>query len=79
MNALKNIIRVKAQHIEPTIKKYQGKGNAQLFALLKKAGYNYTPYIFNDGRILLALPYNTCAFLYPNEKVVIEFLRLKAQ
>lgn len=73
----KGIILVSSQHIEAGIKKYQGRMDAGLLALIRNAGLNYTPYIFNDGRILLVLPQNSSAFLYSNREMLFDALDLE--
>ena len=40
-------------HIEPGIKKYQGVVDHHLQQLINNAKLEYTPYVFNDGRILI--------------------------
>lgn len=70
------IISVEAQFIEPGIKKYNGKIDAHLVSLIKGARLSYTPYVFNDGRVLLVLPNNTAAFLYADKEALLEALSL---
>lgn len=77
MSVSKKVIPIAAKHIELGIKKYQGQIDARLNNLLRNAGCSYTPYIFNDGRILLVLPNSVGALLYPNETSVYEALALE--
>lgn len=76
MNDKKEIVSVAANHIEPGIKKYEGKIDPQLSKIISAAGLTFTPYLFNDGRILLVLPHNTVAFLYSNKDVLFNVLNL---
>ena len=62
----KKIITVAPNHIEAGIAKYGGQIDPHLSTLIKSAGLMYTPYLFTDGRILLVLPGNVSAFLYPD-------------
>ena len=71
------IITVKSEHIEKGIKKYNGTIDKHLQALIRNAGLSFTPYSFSDGRVLLVLPHNTSAFLYPNEDVLYRTLNLE--
>lgn len=70
------VVKVKAEHIEPGIVKYKGRPDAHLNAILTKAGYEYTVYRFADNRILLVLPGQIAAFLYANEQVLFDKLSL---
>lgn len=77
MDEKKGIKAVASKHIEAGIAKYQGKIDEHLASLIKGAGLTYTPYIFNDGRIMLVLPNNISAFLYPDKQSLFEFLNLE--
>ena len=89
----KGVISVAPEHIEPGIKKYKGEIDKHLQAVIKAAGFDYIPYAFNDGRILLVLPNKAkpnvvnepsmallplAAFLYDNEVVLSEALHLES-
>ena len=76
MNNKRGVISVTQSHIEKGIAKYGGIIDAQLTSLIKSAGLQYTPYMFNDGRILLVLPNNLGGFLYDDREVMFEALRL---
>ncbi len=71
------IITVTSQYIERGIKKYEGVIDIHLQALIQKAKLSYTPYRFNDGRVLLVLPENSCAFLYPSLDILYASLDLR--
>jgi hypothetical protein len=72
----KKIVTVASNHIEAGIKKYGGQVDAHLASLIKSAGLTYTPYLFTDGRILLVLPNNISAILYPDNETFFEQLDL---
>ena len=76
VNEKKEITSVAPKYIEPGIKKYQGEIDSQLHTVTKSAGLDFTPYVFNDGRILLVLPNNTAAFLYLDKEVLYATLSL---
>ena len=76
MNDKKGIVTVAAKHIEAGIAKYKGEPDTRLNSLIKSAGFNYTSYVFNDGRILLVLPDNVGAFLYADKETVFKTLDL---
>ena len=76
MSDNKGIVSVASKHIEAGIKKYSGKPDAQLNILIHNAGFNYTSYIFNDGRILLVMPGNVGAFLYADHEALYMALDL---
>jgi hypothetical protein len=76
MSDNKGIVSVASKHIETGIKKYSGEPDAQLNTLIHNAGFNYTSYIFNDGRILLVLPDNVAAFLYADQEALFKALDL---
>lgn len=76
MKDKKEVVPIAAKHIERGIQKYQGKIDTQLHTIIKAAGLGFTPYLFNDGRILLVLPNNTAAFLYPDRDVLYANLNL---
>ncbi|MBS1683212.1 MAG: hypothetical protein JSS76_00545 [Bacteroidetes bacterium] len=76
MKNSKGVISITANHIEPGIKKYKGEIDAALHNIMKSAGLSFTPYLFNDGRVLLVLPNNTAAFLYASKEVLYETLSL---
>jgi hypothetical protein len=76
MKDQKTVISIAADLIERGIKKYRGEIDPNLQSIIKSAGFGFTPYIFNDGRILLVLPNNTAAFLYANKEVLYEMLSL---
>jgi hypothetical protein len=76
MSDKKGIVSVAAKHIEAGIKKYQGEPDAGLNTLIHNAGFNYTSYVFNDGRILLVLPDKVGAFLYADKDILFEALDL---
>ena len=75
--AKERIVHVAQQHIKPGIQKYQGEIDQHLQAIIKRAGLDYTPYTFSDGRILLVLPYNSAALLYPDKETLFEALDLE--
>jgi hypothetical protein len=76
MSKKKIVIPIASKHIERGIKKYQGEIDTYLHTVIKAAGFGFTPYLLNDGRILLVLPNNTAAFLYPNKEVLFNTLNL---
>jgi hypothetical protein len=76
MSGNKGIVSVASKHIESGIKKYRGEPDAHLNAVIQNAGFNYTSYVFNDGRILLVLPDNIGAFLYADQDTLFEALDL---
>ena len=76
MKDSKGVISIAANHIELGIKKYHGEIDTSLHNIMKSAGLAYTPYLFNDGRVLLVLPNNTAAFLYTSKDVLYETLSL---
>jgi hypothetical protein len=78
MDDKKKIITVASNNIEKGISKYGGKVDAHLSSLIKGANLTYTPYVFTDGRILLVLPNNISAFLYPNKEFLFEHLSLES-
>lgn len=60
------IVVVAAKHIEPGIKKYNGTLDAHLKALFEREGFQYEPYVFEDGRVLVVIPSSSSALLYPD-------------
>lgn len=72
----KGVVPVAPGHVEKGITKYGGVIDAHLTSLIKSAGLQYTPYLFNDGRILLVLPNNLGAFLYADKDTLFEALSL---
>lgn len=77
MSNTNKVIPIAAKHIEPGIEKYKGQLDNRISVLIKNAGFNYVPYTFKDGRVLLVLPNNVGALLYPNEKAVFDTLALE--
>jgi hypothetical protein len=77
MSDTRKIVTVASKHIEAGIVKYDGKVDSHLATLIKAAGLTYTPYLFKDGRILLVLPENLSAFLYPDREFLFEKLNLE--
>lgn len=71
------IISVAPRHIKPGIQKYGGTIDQHLQSLITNAGLTYTPYVFKDGRILLVLPYDSPAILYPDKETLYEVLNLE--
>ena len=63
-------------HIQPGIKKDQGVVDKHLQQIIRNAHLEYTPYRFNDGRILLVMPGNLSAFLYANQEELYSKLSL---
>ena len=78
MNDKKGIVSVASKHIETGIKKYKGEPDAHLNAVIQNAGFSFTSYVFNDGRILLVLPNNIGAFLYADRDTLFDALDLGA-
>jgi hypothetical protein len=78
MNNKKGVVTVAQGHIEKGISKYNGIIDAQLTSLIKSAGLQYTPYLFNDGRILLVMPNNLGGFLYDSREAMFEALSLSS-
>ena len=76
MENTKGVVSVAPGHIEKGIAKYGGVIDTQLTSLIKAAGLQYTPYIFNDGRVLLVLPNSLGAFLYDNKDTMFVALSL---
>lgn len=70
------VIRVKQEHIEKGIQKYNGVLDDELNATIKRHGFDYTVYLFQDGRILLVLPQNISAFLYQSKDHLYDKLDL---
>jgi hypothetical protein len=66
----KGVVMVAQGHIEKGIAKYQGVIDAQLTSLIKSAGLQYTPYQFNDGRILLVMPNDLGGLLYDSREAM---------
>lgn len=77
MKNSRNVIAVAPNHIGAGISKYKGEIDSNLHSLIKFAGLNYTPYIFNDGRILLVLPENAGAFLYSDKEMLFKIISLE--
>lgn len=77
MNDSRDVISIAANHIEAGIKKYQGCIDAHLVQVVASAGLKFTPYRFNDGRILLVLPHNCAAFLYADSETLYKNLNLQ--
>lgn len=71
-----SVISVAGKHIEMGIEKYKGRVDPHIQELLRIAQLSYTPYRFNDGRILLVLPNKSGGFLYSSEQVLFEKLCL---
>ena len=76
MKDKKGVVSISPDHIEKGIAKYGGTVDAHLTSLIKSAGLQYKPYLFNDGRILLVLPNNLGAFLYADKDVLFDALSL---
>ena len=76
MEKSKSVVSVAPAHIDKGVAKYGGVIDAQLTSLLKAAGLQFTPYIFNDGRILLVMPNNLGGFLYSDREAMFETLNL---
>jgi hypothetical protein len=78
MSNKKGVVSVASKHIEAGIKRYAAAPDVQLDALIRNAGFNYTSYVFDDGRILLVLPNNVGAFLYADQDILFAMLQLGA-
>ena len=65
-------------HIEPGIAKYKGKEDGYLQVLLDTANMQYTPYVFEDGRIMLVNPKREFGLLYDSEEELLEGIKNKA-
>ena len=76
MKNTKGVVLVARGHIEKGIAKYGGVIDTQLTSLIKSAGLQYTPYQFNDGRILLVLPNSLGGFLYDDRETMFAALSL---
>jgi hypothetical protein len=76
MNNKKGVVSVAPKHIKAGIIKYGGVVEAHLSSLMKGANLQYTPYLFNDGRILLVLPNNLGGFLYDDKETMFKSLSL---
>ena len=76
MNEKKGIVPIAAKHIEAGIKKYNGASDQKLNALIQTAGFNYSSYVFTDGRILLVLPGNIGGILYDDLDTLYKALDL---
>ena len=76
MKNTKGVVTVAQGHIDKGIAKYGGVIDAQLTSLIKSAGLQYMPYLFNDGRILLVMPNNLGGFLYDDREAMLEALSL---
>ncbi len=72
------VIKVKQEHIQRGLEKYQGQPDEHLNGILARAGFQYSVYRFADGRILLVLPHEIAAFLYQNEQHLFQTLELDA-
>lgn len=77
MKQKKPVVSVAVKDIEHGIRKYKGELDKHLQAVIKAAGFDYTPNIFEDGRVFLVLPENRGAFLYKTEKILSELLSLE--
>lgn len=73
----KRIIAVAKRHIQPGIERYGGKVDTHLQSLVNHAGLEYKVYRFTDGRILLVLPHDLSALLYPDEQTLLKVLELE--
>lgn len=67
---------VAAKHIEAGIQKYGGVIDDHLASIIKAAGFQFTPYRFLDGRILLVMPNNLGGFLYRDKNTLYDTLVL---
>ena len=70
------VITVQKEHIERGIEKYQGKQDEHLESLLRNANLPCTPYVFNDGRVLLKHDLLDNALLYPSLDFLFDILTL---
>ena len=77
MKNKRGVISISANHIEAGIAKYKGVQDETISKLIKFSGLEYTPYLFNDGRVLLVLPNNIAAFLYDDKEALFDALSLE--
>lgn len=77
MKQEKPVISVAPENITKGIEKYKGVIDLHMQAVIKATGFNYTPYTFEDGRILLVLGGNKAAFLYKTEEIMNDMLSLE--
>ncbi len=70
------IITVQKEHINRGVEKYKGVKDDHLESLLRNANMPCTPYIFNDGRVLLKYDLLDTALLYPSLDYLFDILAL---
>ena len=66
-----NVISVDKQYIKHGIEKYDGVIDVYLHSLIKNAGFDYIPYLFKDGRVLLVVPPENLGLLYPSKDSLV--------
>jgi len=72
----RDILVIKKEHIQPGIKKYQGKIDSDLKALFATAGLEVDPFEFNDGRILVLYKGQQNGILYASKQILFNKLDL---
>lgn len=65
---------VQKRHIQAGIKKYEGRIDSVLQALIEHSALKYTPYRFQDGRYLLVYEGELYGLLFPDRQAVDQFL-----
>ena len=70
------IVKVKDEHIEKGIEKYQGKRVPEFESLFKNGKINAEVFKFNDGRFLVKFLNLKTAFLYPSEESLFDSIQL---
>lgn len=76
MKNTKDIVIVRKEHIEPGIKKYDGRVDENLKKLFTLSGIEVTPYLFADGRVLLLYPNQENGILYASTDILFQKLDL---
>lgn len=69
-------IPVSSKHVEKGIEKYRGKIDPDLHRIVRSAGLDYVPYLFEDGRVLLVFPNNLGGLLYKGKEHLFASLDL---
>lgn len=73
----KKVVLVKEKYIDRAIEKYKGEIDQSLEAVLTNGGLTFTPYVFQDNRVLLVSASKTFGLLYPSKNVLFEFVNLE--
>ena len=65
---------VHQRHIKKGLEKYEGKLDEALHRVLQSSDWNYTPYLFKDGRILLVYENELYGLLYENKAALFQHM-----